>query len=138
MSSFIISSKTMDSIVHGIWPNGSSTHCPPLPDDIIKLTGASTKQELGNRLYAMNWAAYKQRYGDGIMSELNGFAYKVGPTILYSREQTLKSLHCYAYQCCEGNVPDSPLFTALSHYKEEFAAWIVQSSPAYEKAEWDI
>ena len=50
--------------------------------------------------------------------------------------EQFKAIHCLLYQCCEGNVPNSPLYDELNHAAGELAHRIVQDLPEYDKASW--
>jgi hypothetical protein len=51
--------------------------------------------------------------------------------------QAYKSLQCLSYQCCEGNVPDNPLYKLLEEIENAMARQIVSDLAEYDKAEWD-
>jgi hypothetical protein len=50
--------------------------------------------------------------------------------------EQFKAIACLLYQCCEGNVPKSPLYDALNHAAGELAQRIVRDLPEYEQASW--
>jgi hypothetical protein len=50
--------------------------------------------------------------------------------------QRLKSLHCFTYQCAEGNVPKSKLYKLCIEKEHELANAIINEMPEYDKAKW--
>ena len=50
--------------------------------------------------------------------------------------QALKSLHCYSYQCSEGNIPNKKLYKLLEKLSKDIATHIIDEMPEYDKAEW--
>jgi hypothetical protein len=52
--------------------------------------------------------------------------------------QAYKSLQCWLYQCCEGNIPEaSKLYTFFDTVVvQHIANSIITNTPEYEQAEW--
>jgi hypothetical protein len=50
--------------------------------------------------------------------------------------EQFKAMCCLLYQCCEGKVPNTPLYHELNRAAGELAQRIVQDLPEYEKASW--
>jgi len=49
---------------------------------------------------------------------------------------TYKALDCYLYQCCEGDIPSSPLYLWLHEQQTKLAHSIMRHLPEYEAAPW--
>ena len=80
---------------------------------------AGTK--IGQKLFLLNRRALHARYGLGDHMHVPEF---------------VKAMSCLLYQCCEGKVPNSPLYDALNRAAGELAQRIVQDLPEYDKAPW--
>lgn len=50
--------------------------------------------------------------------------------------QMLKTLECYLYQCDEGTVGESELFTALTLAKNYYMKHLIKKLPDYDAATW--
>lgn len=91
------------------------------------------EERLAKAMFALNQEALRQRYGDPATDR---FVYKwmTADPNLY---QTLKSVECWLYQCCEGAVPESKLY---QFFRTVVRVWllkvIVSRLPEYEEAEW--
>ena len=147
MSSYIVENETINRIVNFI------SHCADgytfeggriITADIkwtiekhnIEAGNDEQRQALGRQLQAMNWAAFCQRYEDGAEWVADErpyeYTYDFPPTLI----QAVKAMQCLRYQCTEGNVPDMPLYKALSAIMDSTAMLIVTSSPEYRAAGW--
>src|SRR5687768_5382879 len=63
------------------------------------------KTKLGQKMWDLNQLSLYYRYGDQ-KKELV-YTYQ---TIPCSKVQALKALHCWLYQCAEGNIPEDSKF----------------------------
>lgn len=92
------------------------------------------EERLAKAMFALNQEALRQRYGDPAKDR---FVYKRVRADL-NLYQTLKSVECWLYQCCEGPVPESKLY---QFFKMVVRVWllevIVSRLPEYEEAEWE-
>ena len=95
---------------------------------------------LAHRLWRLNFKAVNQRYEERaritpkLRAEL-GLA--VGaPADTANRHQTLKSIHCWAYQCCEGTVTKSKLRREVQGLGRGLAEELASAAPEYERAVW--
>ena len=99
------------------------------------------RERLADAMLAMNIDAFRQRYGirallaqDLDCIDLDARNWK--PLIAFSEVQFFKSLQCFLYQCCEGDVDEKPLYKTLSAIRGLLAPFINQDSAEYEAAEW--
>src|SRR5258708_25803522 len=128
MSAFIVSDGTMDLVVsailkvheRGAW-EGILTASPTAGD------------EIGAKLYAMNHEAVRQRYDEREPFE----PYSWQPAGYRQPVRWYKAIQCLRYQCSEGDVPETPLYAALTDLERHIAGNIVAQMPADEAAPWD-
>ena len=116
MSAYIVEKKTIDRIV---------TYLDR------KYHGAENPNQTGQRLWNLNTKAVDQRYDEKIPVEL----YKFSPEPC-GKVQLLKSLHCFLYQCSEGNVPESELYRDVDRLSNNLAVEIIDAMPEYQSSEW--
>jgi len=137
MSGFMVSSHLMQKVVTAVLQNTDEfatiqTFRGHLVDD--PPTGAQCKaaEDIGKRLFGMNTAAIKSRYGFLPQRPVFKFAGWAEATPV----EQFKAIHCLHYQACEGTVPNGRLYRELNRVAGELAQRIVQGSPEYEKAPW--
>jgi len=99
------------------------------------------RERLADAMLAMNIDAFRQRYGikallvedlDSIDLDTRNWR----PLAAFSEVQFFKSLQCFLYQCCEGDVDEKPLYKTLEAIKGLLAPFINDESAEYEAAEW--
>lgn len=146
MSAFIVEDKTINRIVSWLNMVGMAGGCNDYfwcVQPLIKL-GYKLDTELGckrlaEEMFTLNCDSIEQRYGEGQAKEFRplDFQYQfVGSGVC--RYQVLKSLRCFLYQCCEGNIPEqNSLYNALDKLSLELSYQIVSRTPQYEAAKWD-
>jgi hypothetical protein len=163
MSSFVVESKTINRIVGFIkqeadrktwWADQKARHA-------ITETKFSIEDpaNLGLAMYNLNLKATGQRYQEIDPNNLPGcyeagklspYRFGLDPKSLGTNQislstmtgavdqlQAFKSLHCWLYQCSEGDVPETPLYKAFRDISNHWAQHIVASLPAYDKADWE-
>ena len=91
------------------------------------------KTALGQKMWDLNQLALGYRYADPKQELFFQFSYVSCPAI-----QAYKSVQCWLYQCCEGDIPDaSKLYTFFDTVVlRHIANSIITTTPAYEQAEW--
>ena len=103
MSAFMVTKHTIDNVVALAKP--------------MHMSGDSRATEFGAQLIVMNANALGQRY-DLPQSEIDDYALFAKEYVFEERKdsevQLLKSLHCFLYQCTEGDVPKEELFKELN------------------------
>jgi len=127
MSSFIVEDETIIRIIQWIHPSNE------------KLGTA-----LGRKMLRLNIDACNQRYPENHYlneadekARIKNFKFNIIEELSVSKVRALKSLHCFLYQCSEGNVPSRKLYKTLEKLSQEWADKIVSDLPEYEKAEWN-
>jgi hypothetical protein len=123
MSAFMVNTNVMAKVVTAILLNldvfdGESTCRVALlasPTDAQKEAGTN----IGKRLFLLNRRALRARYGCGDHLRVPEFVFDGWAEA--SPVEQFKAIHCLFYQCCEGNVPNSPLYNELNHAAGELA-----------------
>ena len=137
MSSFMVNSNVMNKVVTAILLNldtfdGESTCRVALlaaPTDAQKEAGT----KIGRKLFLLNRKALRARYGCSTLG-LPYFVFDKWADV--SPVEQFKAISCLLYQCCEGKVPNSPLYDELNRAAGQLAQAIIQESPEYEQASW--
>ena len=101
------------------------------------------RERLADAMLAMNLDAFRQRYGmrallaqDLEYIDLDTRNWK--PQTVFSEVQFFKTLQCFLYQCCEGNVDDKPLYKTLDAIKGLLRGWTEESSPGAQSKPDDV
>jgi hypothetical protein len=137
MSGFMVSSRLMQKVVTAILQNTDEfatieTFRSGLVDDPPTDMQRKAAEQIGTRLFAMNAAAIKARYGTLPQRP----AFKFAGWAEAAQIEQFKAMRCLLYQACEGSVPSGRLYSELNRVAGELAQRIVQGSPEYEKAPW--
>ena len=99
---------------------------------IDQKTAVGCTAKIAQILYALNVDAVNQRYNDNESIMYDGFR----STPPLKPIEFLKKLHCWQYQCSEGNVPDRKFFKAIEKLSAAASHDIVVNSKEYEAASW--
>ena len=137
MSAFMVSNQLMQRVMTAILQNTDEfatiqTFRGCLVDDPLTGTQREAAEQIGKRLFTMNAAAIKARYGTLPQRP----AFKFADWADGTRVEQFKAMRCLLYQACEGAVPNGRLYRELNRVAGELAQRIVQDSPEYEKAPW--
>ncbi len=154
MSAFVVSSDCMVRAVQAICARNTYGQVIRTFDGIAT-EGDGAATEIGRRLFTLNIEAVQQRYPETLDApdnlpgpcDDNGNSTALRDAIDFCcgvpRRQTseqlaarLKALQCVAYQCAEGDIPDTPLYRELERAIGLVACEIVSRLPAYDQAEW--
>ena len=138
MSAFMVNTKVMAKVVTAILLNfdtfdGESTRRVALlaaPTDAQKEIGT----KIGRELFLLNRKALHARYGCGEHLHVPEFVFEKWADA--TPVEQFKAISCLLYQCCEGKVPNGPLYDELNRAAGELAQAIVQDLPEYEQASW--
>lgn len=135
MSCFVMEENRIASLAHEIINRNKG-------DLLVGEQGETYGRErLADAMLAMNIDAFRQRYGikallvedlDSIDLDTRNWR----PLAAFSEVQFFKSLQCFLYQCCEGDVDEKPLYKTLEAIKGLLAPFINDESAEYEAAEW--
>ena len=134
MSAFLVEHKTINQIATNVFLSRADS-LEQTKQELSEL-GITTAKNLGEAMFKLNINSLNQRYGSA-----KGFGYL---TYAYKEEldinqfQILKSLHCFLYQACEGDIPDTnKLYKLLNELSHSLAFGIVQNMHQYEMAIWN-
>jgi hypothetical protein len=139
MSAFMVEDKTINRVV--TWLRDEIKHMYFIPKKLAEL-GIDTgkpgwEEQLGQAMFQLNIDGVTARYGKGEAESFRPLNYKYSPTYALTAYQVLKSLQCWLYQCTEGEVPETELYKLFDQdIKVYLMSKIIDSLPAYEKAEW--
>jgi len=134
MSCFVMNENRIASLAHEIISRNKG-------DLLVSGQGeAYGRDQLADAMLAMNIDAFRQRYSIKIFMEdldcIDLDTRSWHPLEAFSEVQFFKSLQCFLYQCCEGNVDEKPLYKALDAIRDLLAPSINQDSTEYDAAEW--
>jgi len=141
MSAFIVSTGTMQRAVAAF--------------QVTRHESMSCTQadELGKRLYNLNFDAIHQRYPDTkesgqypgpidvpVPDEFKFRLTQYSPDTHDQKElcTALKGLRCLIYQCSEGNVPETQLYSEMEKASNLIAYRLLDTIPEYQDAPWDV
>jgi hypothetical protein len=100
------------------------------PTDAQKEAGT----KIGRKLFLLNGKALCARYGSANHLRLPDFVFEKWADA--TPVEQFKAISCLLYQCCEGKVPNSPLYDELNRAAGELARAIIQELPEYDQASW--
>jgi hypothetical protein len=137
MSAFMVRNYLMQQVVTAILQNTNEFATIPtfrgqIVDDPPTNAQCKAAEDIGKRLFSMNAAAIKARYGFLPQRPVFKFASWAAATPV----EQFKTIRCLLYQACEGIVPNGLLYRELNRVAGELAQRIVQDSPDYKKAPW--
>jgi len=140
MSAFIVSDQTINRIVSFIDnPNSKNTYIKDEVENLLKKFNMDLNENtekklnyLANCLLWLNKKAVDYRYSETNVINLIKYSYTSTSEI-----QVLKSIHCFLYQCSEGDYPEHRIFKFVEELRDLIESDIIHSLPEYEKAEWD-
>lgn len=142
MSAYMVNKQTLQEIVGYLdmdvrFPNtsgcyGSLNHI--LVQAGYDLETRADRQRLIQDMAELNRQSVNIRYGEHEIADNICYEEKLYRATLI---QVYKSLQCYLYQCCEGEIPEtSNLYKALQRACGNMAHCIVSRLPEYEQAAW--
>lgn len=139
MSAYITSDETINTVIAFInSDSGRNAHIyRPLENKGFVWDSFEARRELGRAMRNLNIQGVSARYDEDKVAVLLGEdTYEYTSGFMTSRIEAYKSLQCWLYQCCEGNVPDSTLYKAFESVRANMAMHIVSRLPEYDKANW--
>lgn len=139
MSAFMVEDETINRVV--CWLSREQEKSPYLKKKMKEITGidASVKgweKLLGKAMFQLNIDGVNTRYGDGEAVKFRELNYSYASA--YGSEiKVLKSMHCWRYQCMEGDVVEKPLYKFFEEVVENhLMSKIICGLPEYDRAEW--
>ena len=143
MSAFVVEDKTINRIVDWLcldWRGSRKATVFALDGYNLDIDGAA--ERLAGDMFNLNVNAVNQRYGPNEAEKFRPLDFKYshriqwGDSAVANACRALKALHCWQYQCSEGNIPETPLFRMFSEIDSAIALWIIGTMPEYETADW--
>jgi hypothetical protein len=139
MSAFIVEDKTINYVVN--WLRSNIGRLPITAAKLkhlnIDTNAPGWADDLGHTLFLLNRNAVDARYGDGAAAEFRTLDYRYQETAPVPLVQVFKSLQCWLYQCCEGDVPQTELYGLFdTDIREYLMTQIITQLPEYEEAYW--
>jgi hypothetical protein len=139
MSAFMVDDQTINRVV--TWLSRETSNEFFWLDRLAKkydidLVSDRWDEKLANAMFQLNCDGVNARYGEGEAEKFRPLNFKYMPAPDTFRVQVLKSLQCWMYQCCEGEVPQTKLYRFFEEVENHLALKIVTNLPDYQKAEW--
>jgi hypothetical protein len=139
MSAFIVADETINTIVNWLRRQIDELHIIP---EKLRQLGIDTSipgwaEILGQEMFQLNIQAVDARYGEGEAVKFRKLNYRFEHTEAVPLLQVLKSLNCWLYQCCEGDVPETELYKFFdTDVRLYLMTKIITQLPEYEEAYW--
>jgi len=142
MSAFIVSDTTLQTIVRFLDLDvrfSNSSKCYGCLNRILQKQGFNFeypehKDRLIKEMALLNRLGVNARYDENKIEQDVRFIDDFPPSLM----QAYKSLGCFLYQCCEGDIPDTnDLYKMLADIKNQMAHAIVRNLKEYNDAKWD-
>ena len=138
MSAFLVEDKTITHIVN--WLSSEKFLFSEIPYKLkglgFDMAKVDWEEKLGLAMFQLNISGVEARYGKGEAAKFRRMDYhyhtESAPLV-----QVLKSLECWLYQCCEGDVPLNALYGFFDNdVRTYLMKKIIRVLPEYEEANW--
>ena len=139
MSAFIVEDTTINRVVTWLTSEVSTSHFTigQLARKYdVDLVSDEWDEKLAQAMFQLNCDGVNARYGEGEAGKFRPLNFTYQPEPYFSLVQVLKSLQCWLYQCCEGDVPTTKLYLFFREVESYLALKIVSDLQEYEKATW--
>jgi len=143
MSAFIVSDTTLQIIVRFLDLDvrfSDSSKCYGclkriLFDQGFNLYYPEHKDRLIKEMAFLNRKGVNARYNENELEMQVRYIDAMPPSLM----QAYKSLGCFLYQCCEGDIPETnDLYKMFEEIKNQMAHAIIRTFKEYDEAKWDI
>jgi len=138
MSAFIVEDSTINKVV--AWLHFNIREVPRIARK-LKAIGFDAdadgwEEKLARAMFDLNVQAVNERYGEGEAAKFRplNFASKLVPPP--STITAIKALHCWHYQCTEGEVPEDELYKLMEELDYTMLYKVVSATTEYERAAW--
>lgn len=137
MSAFLVQDKLINRVVTMLsGPDFQAERAKLLElthSDVATHEGMS---DIGLRMHVLNRQALDVEYStaSAIFMEDRDIYQFVAQSA--SPVQTFKSLECWLYQCTQGDIDETPLYTLMEQISLSMSHWIVKASSEYKAAKW--
>ncbi len=137
MSAFIVADQTINNILYHVSKQNDLDNFT-FQNKVKTIYGLSIKdslsdlKSLGVMMIELNCRGVNARYNE---SDFCNFTYSPAPN---NKCQGLKSLQCFTYQCCEGDIPETnKLYKLFEGLKKSYMCSIINNIEEYQEAAWD-
>jgi hypothetical protein len=143
MSTFIVENKTINSIVNWLDSALEETYGTiNIRHKLLELgfdaSVAGWAERLGYAMFQLNVIAVDARYGSGQAKKFRPLDYRYEVPEPVPLVQVLKSLQCWLYQCNEGDVPQTALYTLFDNDVQVYLMTeVIDALPEYQNAFWE-
>jgi hypothetical protein len=142
MSAFIVADKPINTIVNWLDRELEEVYGTIIIRQKLMELGVDPsipgwEEILGHEMFQLNIKAVDARYGEGGAKKFRPLDYHYEVTKPIPMVQVLKSLQCWLYQCNEGNVPETALYTLFDNDVQVYLMTeIIDTLPEYQHAYW--
>ena len=139
MSAYIVEDKTINNIMASL-VGSFDEYLQRMMREKLKNIGYDLHSQkdqyrLAMELFRVNCESIEQRYGKGEAEKFRPLNYRYESAISLPAIMFYKTLQCWLYQSCEGNVSNvSIVFKAMQEIADMLAHHIVIRSDEYDKA----
>jgi hypothetical protein len=140
MSAFMVEDETINRIVTWLRREVSNSRFaidPVARKYGIDLGSSNWDEKLAKAMFQLNCDGVNQRYGEGEAERFRPLDFRYKPEFCHSLVQVIKSLQCWMYQCCEGDVPRTKLYQFFEEVERHLALQIVMDLREYQTAKWE-
>ena len=143
MSAFVVGDETINRVVDWLWRDSvGSRKATTYALDGYDLNVDGAAERLANDMFNLNVAGVNARYGPNEAEKFRPLDFQFSPSVKWGDSavanacRALKALHCWQYQCSEGDIPETPLFKMFDEVDSAICHWIIDTMPEYESANW--
>jgi hypothetical protein len=142
MSAYIVADQTINHIVNWLGRELEAVYGTIIIRQKLLELGfdasiAGWLEILGQERFQLNIQAVDARYGKGEAVKFRTLSYHYQRTDSVPLVQVLKSLHCWLYQCTEGDIPQTALYLLFANDVQLYLMTeIIDTLPEYEQAYW--
>jgi hypothetical protein len=142
MSAFIVADKTINNIVNWLERELEEAYGTIIIRQKLMELGIDPSipdwaEVLGHEMFQLNIRVIDARYGNGEARKFRPLDYRYEVTKPIPMVQVLKSLQCWLYQCNEGDVPTTALYTLFDNDVQVYLMTeIIDTLPEYQNAVW--
>lgn len=137
MSAFVVEDKTINKVVTKLaYDRNGDWLKRKLNESGYDLETHEGKQKLGRAMFSLNIRAVNMRYDDKPADQFRPLNYRFKLEGNETKVACLKALHCWHYQCTEGDCDQSPLYNLMKEVAHSWADDIVSKLPEYENVLW--
>lgn len=140
MSAYVVDDITINKVVSWLALEHYTSVTHSSCGDYLAEAGYDMRSRKGQRrlaedMFALNVKAVNERYGEGEAAKFRplNFSYRfIAPPHAIV---TVKALHCWLYQCAEGDVPGTDLYELMHRIANAICRGLVVESEAYRAAD---